>query len=72
MAARVPAEPVEVPAAGFAPKAEQAGMLAEVLAGVELGAWDSADRGLAGGLGCLHGADHRVVGRPFAGGRTGR
>jgi hypothetical protein len=39
-AARVPAGPVEVPPAGFAPKAEQAEMLAEVLAGVELGAWD--------------------------------
>ncbi len=39
-AARVPAGPVEVPPAGFAPKAEQAGLLAEVLAGVELGAWD--------------------------------
>ena len=35
-AARVPAGPVEVPPAGFAPKADLAG----VLAGVELGAWD--------------------------------
>lgn len=40
MAAGVPAGPVEVAPAGFAPKAEQAEMLAEVLAGVELGAWD--------------------------------
>ena len=39
-AARVPAGPVEVPPSGFAPKVEQAELLAEVLAGVELGAWD--------------------------------
>jgi hypothetical protein len=39
-AGRVPDGPVEVPSAGFAPRAEQAEMLAGVLAGVELGAWD--------------------------------
>ena len=39
-AGRLPAGPVEVPPAGFAPRAEQAEMLAGVLAGVELGAWD--------------------------------
>ncbi|MGH3196774.1 MAG: hypothetical protein ACRDOH_25905 [Streptosporangiaceae bacterium] len=37
---RVPAGPVEVPPAGFVPQGEQAEILAGVLAGVELGAWD--------------------------------
>ena len=37
---RVPAGPVEVPPRGSAPQAEQAEILAEALAGVELGAWD--------------------------------
>jgi hypothetical protein len=37
MAGRVPAGPVEVPPRGFVPEAAQAGILAEVLAGVELG-----------------------------------
>jgi hypothetical protein len=37
---RVPAGPVEVPPRGFAPEPEQAAMLAEALAGIELGAWD--------------------------------
>jgi hypothetical protein len=39
-AARVPAGPVEVAPRGFAPEAEQAAVLAAVLAGIELGAWD--------------------------------
>jgi hypothetical protein len=39
-AGRLPGGPVEVPPAGFAPRAEQAEVLAGVLAGVELGAWD--------------------------------
>ena len=39
-ALRVPAGPVEVPPRGFAPPAEQAEILAGVLAGIELGAWD--------------------------------
>jgi hypothetical protein len=37
---RVPAGPVEVPPRGFVPRAEQAEILAGVLAGIELGAWD--------------------------------
>ena len=40
MAARVPAGPVEVAPPGFVPRAEQAEILAGVLAGIELGAWD--------------------------------
>ena len=38
--AEVPRGPVEAPPRGFAPKAEQARILAGVLAGIELGAWD--------------------------------
>ena len=37
---RVPAGPVEAPPRGFVPAAEQAEILAGVLAGIELGAWD--------------------------------
>jgi len=44
---RVPAGPVEVAPAGFVPQGEQAEILAAVLAGVELGAWD---RRIAGWL----------------------
>ena len=44
---RVPAGPVEVPPRGFVPEAEQAQILAGVLAGIELGAWD---RRIAGWL----------------------
>ncbi len=40
MAGRVSAGPVEAPPAGFVPEAEQAEILAGVLAGIELGAWD--------------------------------
>jgi hypothetical protein len=40
MAGRVPAGPVEVAPQGFVPAAEQAEMLAGVLDGIELGAWD--------------------------------
>jgi hypothetical protein len=36
----VPAGPVEVPPPGFVPKAGQAEILAGVLDGIELGAWD--------------------------------
>ncbi len=36
----VPAGPVEEAPRGFVPKAEQAEILAGVLAGIELGAWD--------------------------------
>jgi hypothetical protein len=36
----VPAGPVESPPRGCVPRAEQAEMLAGVLAGIELGAWD--------------------------------
>ena len=37
---RVPAGPVEAPPRGFVPRAGQAEILAGVLAGIELGAWD--------------------------------
>jgi hypothetical protein len=36
----VPAGPVEAPPPGFVPRAGQAEILAGVLAGIELGAWD--------------------------------
>jgi hypothetical protein len=36
---RVPGGPVEAPPRGFVPEAQQARMLAGVLAGIELGAW---------------------------------
>ena len=36
----VPRGPVEAPPRGFVPQAEQARILAGVLAGIELGAWD--------------------------------
>ena len=36
----VPAGPVETPPRGSVPSAEQAEILARVLAGIELGAWD--------------------------------
>jgi hypothetical protein len=36
----VPGGPVEVPPAGFVPVGEQVEILAAVLAGIELGAWD--------------------------------
>jgi len=38
--AGVPGGPVEAPPRGFMPEAEQAQILADVLAGIELGAWD--------------------------------
>ena len=44
---RVPAGPVEVPPAGFVPEGERAEIMAAVLAGIELGAWD---RRIAGWL----------------------
>ena len=36
----MPAGPVETPPRGSVPSAEQAEILARVLAGIELGAWD--------------------------------
>ena len=38
--AGVPGGPVQAPPRGFIPPAEQAQILADVLAGIELGAWD--------------------------------
>jgi hypothetical protein len=38
--ARVPGGPVQAPPPGFMPQAEQAQILAGVLAGIELGTWD--------------------------------
>ena len=49
-AGRVPAGPVEVPPAGFVPEAVQAEILAGVLAGIELGAWDLRILGWLAGL----------------------
>ena len=40
MTAAVPRGPVQTPPHGFMPQAEQAQILAGVLAGIELGAWD--------------------------------
>lgn len=40
VSSRVPGGPVEVAPPGFVPAAEQQRILAEVLSGVELGAWD--------------------------------
>jgi hypothetical protein len=40
MTAQVPGGPVQAPPRGFVPPAEQARILAAVLAGIELGAWD--------------------------------
>ena len=49
-AGRVPGGPVEVPPAGFVPEAVQAQILAGVLAGIELGAWDLRILGWLAGL----------------------
>jgi len=38
--AAVPGGPVHAPPRGFMPQAEQAQILADMLAGIELGAWD--------------------------------
>jgi hypothetical protein len=38
--AGVPGGPVQAPPRGFLPQAEQAQILADVLAGIELGTWD--------------------------------
>jgi hypothetical protein len=38
--AGLPGGPVQAPPHGFIPPAEQAQILADVLAGIELGAWD--------------------------------
>jgi len=38
--AALPGGPVQAPPRGFIPPAEQAQILADVLAGIELGAWD--------------------------------
>jgi hypothetical protein len=43
----VPAGPVEVPPGGFVPEGERAEILAGMLSGIELGAWD---RRIAGWL----------------------
>lgn len=40
VSSRVPNGPVQVAPPGFVPRVEQQRILAEVLAGVELGAWD--------------------------------
>jgi len=50
MAGRVPAGPVEVAPRGCVPEAEQAAILAAVLGGIELGAWDRRVVGWLAGL----------------------
>ena len=68
----MPAGPVEAAPRGFVPEAERAEILAGVLAGIELGAWDRRIADWLAGLGCGHGADRRVVDRAVAGGRAAR
>jgi hypothetical protein len=46
----VPAGPLEAPPRGFVPEAGQAEILAGVLAGIELGAWDRRVAGWLAGL----------------------
>ncbi len=63
VSSRVAGGPVEVAPPGFVPAFEQEWILAEALAGVELGAWDRRMVvWLAGGT--PDGVDHRVAGRP--------
>ena len=50
MSAGVPAVPLESDPGGFVPQAERAAILAEVLDGVELGAWDRRVAGWLAGL----------------------
>jgi hypothetical protein len=67
MAGRVSAGPVGVAPRGFVPAAGQAAILAGCWPGSNWGV-GPADRGVAGGLGCQHGADGRVADRAVAGG----
>ena len=48
--AGLPGGPVQAPPRGFIPPAEQAQILADVLAGIELGAWDLRILGWLAGL----------------------
>jgi hypothetical protein len=48
--AGVPAGPLESAPGGFVPEAERSVLLAEVLGGVELGAWDRRVAGWLAGL----------------------
>ena len=48
--AGVPAGPLESGPGGFVPEAERSVLLAEVLGGVELGAWDQRVAGWLAGL----------------------
>ena len=48
--AGVPAGPLESALGGFVPEAERSVLLAEVLGGVELGAWDRRVAGWLAGL----------------------
>jgi hypothetical protein len=50
VSAAVPAGPLESDPGGFVPQAERAAMLAGVLDGVELGAWDRRVAGWLAGL----------------------
>ncbi|MGH3407745.1 MAG: hypothetical protein ACRDRJ_35375 [Streptosporangiaceae bacterium] len=50
MSAAVPAGPLEADPGGFLPRAEQSAILADVLSGVGLGAWDRRVAGWLAGL----------------------
>ncbi|MGH3125377.1 MAG: hypothetical protein ACRDND_30720 [Streptosporangiaceae bacterium] len=50
MSAAVPAGPLEADPGGFLPQAERSAILAGVLDGVELGAWDRRVTGWLAGL----------------------
>jgi hypothetical protein len=60
------------PPRGFVPEAEQGRILAGVLAGIELGAWDRQIARWLARLGHQHGADRSIANRPGASRRAGR
>jgi hypothetical protein len=66
--AGVPAGPLESAPGGFVPEAERSAILADVLGGVELGAWD---RRVAGWLAGLDTATALTVASWIARARTG-
>ena len=68
----MPAGPLESAPGGFVPEEERSAILAGVLDGVELGAWDRRVARLADRAGHLDAADGRVVDRAGAGSGTAR
>ena len=71
MSAGVPAGPLELAPGGFLPGEERSAVLAGVLDGVELGAWDRRVARWLTGAGHLDAGDGRVVDRAVAGSGTG-